>query len=99
MSAFKQKHGKAALALALLLSPVAGWCNRVFTDQVTGQITATPISGQIEVEHRAYKVRPGSLADKALHEFSEGQRVDIVLDAPPSDKGAQVVKITLHQAQ
>jgi len=96
MRSMKPKRAWTAFTLVLLLSPAAGWASRLFSDQVTGQVTATPISGKIEVDHRVYQVRPGSLADQALHEFAEGQRVDLVLDAPPRDQHAQVVKITLH---
>jgi hypothetical protein len=97
MRHLKQSCLMAAFALALALGPTAGWTSRVFTDLVTGEITATPLSGKIEVDHRSYPVKAGSLADQALHGFSEGQRVDLVLDAPPTDKSAQVIKIKLHE--
>jgi hypothetical protein len=87
----------AAFALALALGPTAGWTSRVFTDMVTGEITATPLSGKIEVDHRIYPVKAGSLAYQALHGFAQGQRVDLLLDAPPADKSAQVINIKLHE--
>jgi hypothetical protein len=84
-------------AFALLTSgPGTGWCSRVFGDLVTGQITATPLSGKIEVDHHIYRIKPGSTAEQALHGFSEGQRVDLVLDGPPAGKESAVLKITLH---
>ncbi len=97
MRQLKQSCLMAAFALALALGPTAGWTNRVFTDMVTGEITATPLSGKIEVDHRSYPIKAGSLADQALHGFSEGQRVDLVLDAPPTDKSAHVIIIKHHE--
>jgi len=88
----------AAFVLALGLAPAAGWANRVFTDRVTGEITATPLSGKIEVDHHSYRVRVGSPADQELHGFSEGQRVELVLDGPPDSANSQVMRIILHAA-
>lgn len=88
----------AAVALAGTLFASPGWSNRVFTDKVTGSITATPISGEIEVDHRVYKVRSGTPADESLHGFSEGQKVELTLDGPPDSSTSQVMKITLRSA-
>jgi hypothetical protein len=97
MKHLKQSCLMAAFALALALGPTAGWTSRVFTDVVTGEITATPLSGKIEVDHRSYPVKAGTPADQALHGFSEGQRVDLLLDAPPTDQSAHVIRIKLHE--
>lgn len=88
----------AAVVLAGTLFASPGWSNRVFSDKVTGEITATPISGEIEVDHHIYRVRSGTPADESLHGFSEGQRVELTLDGPVDASTSQVMKISLRSA-
>jgi hypothetical protein len=88
----------AAFGMAFALGPTAGWSSRVYTDRVSGEITATPISHEIEVDHHVYHVKTGSTAEKMLHGFSEGQKVDLVLDGPPGSNASQVLLITVHAA-
>jgi hypothetical protein len=98
----KQIHrnvGLAALSAALLLGPSVGWSTRAFSDQVSGTITATPVSETIEVDHHVFHIKAGSLAAQAMHGFSEGQKVDLVLDGPPANKATQVLKISAHEGQ
>ena len=68
----------------------------MFTGAVTGEVTATPVSGTIEVEHKSYQVKPHSLADKILRQIKFGQIVDLVLDGPPDSGKSQVVAINPH---
>jgi hypothetical protein len=89
----------AALALACSFRPDSGWASRAYNDLVTGEVTATPISGQIEVDHKTYQIKPNSLADQVFRHFTPGQVVDLVLDAPPGNKNAMVVSITAHATQ
>lgn len=89
----------AALGLALSFRPDSGWASRAYSDVVTGEVTATPVSGQIEVDHKTYQIKPNSLADQVFRHFVAGQVVDLVLDAPPSNKSAMVVSITAHATQ
>jgi len=98
MKQLKHSYLIAAFACVFALGPTAGWSTRAFGDVVSGQITAVPLSGEIEVDHRIYHVKAGSPADSALHEFSEGQRVDLLLDGPPESKTSEVMSITLHNA-
>ena len=85
-------------ACLLALGPVAGWGSHVFGDRVSGQITATPLSSTIEVDHHVYRIKEGSSAAQALHGFSEGQKVELLLDGPPAVKTSEVLLITLNSA-
>jgi hypothetical protein len=96
MKKLKHIHLIAAFAAALALGPTAGWSTHVFTDRVSGEITATPISETIEVDHHVYRIKAGSLAARDLHGFSEGQKVELVLDGSPATKTSEVLKIVLH---
>jgi hypothetical protein len=87
-----------AFAAGVALGPSAAWSTRVFSDLVSGEITATPVSGSIEVDHHSYRVKAQSAADKELHGFSEGQKVDLVLDGPPDSRASEVILITVHEA-
>ncbi len=88
----------AALVLGGALAPTPGWSNRVFTDRVSGEITAVPVSEQIEVDHRLYRIKAGSLADKQLHALSQGQKVELVLDGPIGAKTSAVLAIKVRDA-
>jgi len=99
MKQINRKLGLAAVTAALLLGPSVGWSTRAFSDQVSGTITATPVSDTVEVDHHVFHIKAGSLAAQALHGFSEGQKVDLVLDGPPAGKATQVLKISAHEAQ
>jgi hypothetical protein len=99
MKRTKLKFSAAAVAAALLLGPSVGWSTRVFSDQVSGTITSTPVSDTIEVDHKVFHIKAGSPAAQALHGFSEGEKVDMVLDGPPASKTSEVLSITAHAAQ
>jgi hypothetical protein len=88
----------AAFMLVGVLAASPGWSSRVFADRVTGHITATPVSEVIEVDHRVYRVKKGSPADEALHGFSEGQQVELVLDGPVESEASSVLAINLQGA-
>jgi hypothetical protein len=91
------EHSLAAiLALTLFAAPNVGWSTRVPGRLVTGQVTSTPTSGQIEVDHRLYRVKAGTAADKNLHKFHLSQMVDLELDAPVATKSNEVVSIAAH---
>ncbi|GAC1501150.1 MAG: hypothetical protein NVS1B6_07460 [Steroidobacteraceae bacterium] len=95
------KHGKftlfvSAVALAFCLQPNVGWSTRLYAPMITGEVTAAPQSGAIEIAHHVYQVKPNSEAAKALSGFHAGQNVDIVLDGPANSAAAQVISITLH---
>ena len=92
------KIGFAVAALALVLSsrPEAAWATRVIADIVTGEITAVPSGGKIEVDHQSYQIKAGSAAEQASHALYVGDVVDLVLDAPPTTKTASVIAINKH---
>jgi hypothetical protein len=99
MKQIKRSYSIAAVSAALLLGPSVGWSTRMFSDQISGTITATPVSETIEVDHHVFHVKAGSLAAQAMHGFSEGQKVDLVLDGPPGSKTTEVLKISPHEAR
>jgi hypothetical protein len=87
---------RAAAAIIMIagLQPEIGWATKLST-LVVGEVTATPTSGQIEVDHRIYQVKKPSTPNKSLH-IGVGQKVDLVLDGPPDSKTASVISIKLH---
>jgi hypothetical protein len=97
----KRMHSLTLIATLMLVGVLAaspGWGSRVFTDTVSGQITATPISDVIEVDHHVYRVKRGSNAAESLHEFAEGQKVQLVLDGPIESNASEVLFIKLKEA-
>jgi hypothetical protein len=85
-------------ALAIGLTPNVGWCTRAYAAMVTGQVTATPGNGAIEIAHHLYHVMAGSTAAKALGNFYVGENVDAVLDGPPGSTNPEIVTLTIHPA-
>jgi len=95
----------SAFALAICLKPSVGWSTRPYSALVTGQVTAMPGNGEIEIAHQMYHVRANSAAAKALSSIYIGENVDAVLDgaaaASPSPAGStapEVVILTVHPA-
>jgi hypothetical protein len=87
----------AAFALALCLEPTVGWSTRAFGAVFSGEITAAPSSGQIEIAHHTYRVKPQSSADKSLSSFYAGESVDLVLDGPIESSASEVISIMVHK--
>jgi hypothetical protein len=85
-----------AMVLGLCLQPSAGWSTVLLGPMLTGEVTAAPASGTIEISHRSYHVKPNSAADKALRNFYVGQTVDVVFDGPLSNSSAEIVSIVQH---
>jgi hypothetical protein len=85
-----------AVALGLCLQPSVGWSTRAYGPMLTGEVTAAPASGTIEISHRAYHVKPNSAADKALRNFYVGETVDVVFDGPLSNSSAEIISIVQH---
>jgi len=88
----------AAGMIAFSLQPQAGWATRALGASVTGEITASPSSAQIEVAHRVYHIKANSPAQKTARSFYLGQVVDLILDRPPVDGEPEVVSIAPHTA-
>jgi hypothetical protein len=87
-----------AFALAICLKPSVGWSTRPYSAMVTGQVTALPGNGEIEIAKQLYHVRPSSAAAKALSSIYIGENVDAILDAPVSGTTPEVVVLTVHAA-
>jgi hypothetical protein len=91
-----------AFALAICLKPSVGWSTRPYSAMVTGQVTAMPGNGEIEIAHQLYHVKANSVAAKALSSLYVGENVDAVLDSPVGGTGTsatpEVVILTVHAA-
>ncbi|MHB8475649.1 MAG: hypothetical protein ACYDBZ_05115 [Steroidobacteraceae bacterium] len=86
-----------AFALAICLKPNVGWSTRAYAAMISGEVTATPQSGEIEIAHHLYHVKADSPAAKALSSIYAGQTVDAVLDGPAhSTDTAEIVSLTIH---
>jgi hypothetical protein len=88
-----------AFALAIGLNPSVGWSTRPYAAMVTGQVTALPGNGEIEIAHQMYHVKPNSAAAKALSSIYIGENVDALLDTPAATGGGttpEVVVLTQH---
>jgi hypothetical protein len=105
------KRAKISLVVAfalICLQPSVSWSSRPFAALVTGQVTALPGNGQIEIAHQLYHVKANSAAAKALTSIYIGENVDAVLDTPtvgaPSGKapagstGPEIVILNPHTA-
>jgi hypothetical protein len=92
------KLGMAAAACAMLLcfQPKVAWSSRAYAGAlISGEITAPPSSGEIEIEHRLYHVKPKSPADKILSSLYAGESVDAVLDSTPGGNPL-IISIVVH---
>ena len=86
----------AACAMVLCFQPKVGWGSRAYAVVlVSGEITARPSSGEIEIGHRLYHVKPKSPADKILSSLYAGESIDAVLDGP-AGASALIISITVH---
>ena len=88
-----REYGAGGYEIAAKLAASLGW--ELLDRNLLHQAAAVEHLPDSELERLDEKA--GSLADQTLHGFSEGQRVDLVLDAPPTDKSSQVIKIKLHE--
>jgi hypothetical protein len=86
----------AIFTVMLSLQPMAGWASRVVGPTVTGPITASPSTTQIEIAHQTYHIQANSPAAKTVHSFFLGQVVDAVLTAAGGTTAPEVVSITAH---
>lgn len=86
----------SAVALAFALVPNVGWSTRAYGPMITGEVTAAPSNGTIEIAHHLYHIKANSAADKVLNSIHAGQNVDIILDGPQSSSASEVVAITQH---
>lgn len=87
-----------ACTIALSVYCNASWATRAIGALVTGEITASPSSSQIEVAHQVYHIQANSPAAKAARSFYLGQVVDLVLDRPGINRAPEVVSIAAHPA-
>jgi hypothetical protein len=95
MTSGKLSVRAGAFALAACLACNAAWSTRL-VGSVTGQVTATPLEGVIEIDHRVYHIAANSPAEKSVLEISAGADVDVVMDGPADSKASHVVSIKRH---
>jgi hypothetical protein len=96
MTLGKSARVAAAAALVFCLGSNVGWSTRAYGDAVTGEVTAAPTNGVIEIAHRSYHIKANSAAEKDALTFYAGQTVDAVLDGPAGSGDSQVIAITVH---
>ncbi|HEY2782508.1 MAG TPA: hypothetical protein VGI90_17135 [Steroidobacteraceae bacterium] len=87
------------LAFALSLQPIAALATKVPGVTVTGQITASPSSTQIEIAHTLYPIQPNSPAASVARSFFLGQTVDALLSDPGAGGQPEVIALTAHVGQ
>jgi hypothetical protein len=83
--------------ITLGASPVTGWAARAVGTVVTGAITASPSSTQIEVAHHVYSIEANSPAAANARSFFLGQVVDLVLTRGSASGAPEVISITAHK--
>jgi hypothetical protein len=88
----------AAGLMGTCLLQTTGRAVQAVGETITGEITASPGHLQIEIAHHLYTVKANSPADRALHTFTTGQIVDLVLDRPAKNRPAEVVSISPHSS-
>ncbi len=87
----------AASAAAFGLQPTTAWAIRAIGTVVSGEITSTPTSAQIEIAHHVYRIRAHSPAAAAVRGFYYGQVVDVIFDKPGANAEPQIVSIAAHK--
>lgn len=80
--------------IALMSAPV--WATRAVAAVVTGQVTATPSSAQIEVDHHMYLIEKNSPAAKGYKNFYSGDSVDLTLERQTTANEPTVIAIVKH---
>jgi hypothetical protein len=86
-----------APALLLGLAPTLAWSTHALAAPVTGQVTASPSGGEIEVDHHSYHIKANSPAEKAAATLTIGQKVSLMLDGPAGDSKSDVIGIIAEQ--
>lgn len=81
----------AAWVLALCAGPVDA--NMMVQNTVTGLVTLAPSGGEIAVDGRRYRISPQSAAAVEVASVHAGDRVELVLDGPPTAESTEVVEI------
>ncbi len=82
-----------APALILGLAPGRAFSAHALSQPIVGQITASPTSTEIEVNHHPYKIKANSPAAKTSPTLTVGQKVSLILDGPSGDVRASVIGI------
>jgi hypothetical protein len=87
----------ALTVMAALLPQAPALASRVPPNMLSGSVTG--VSGnQIIVDGKSYSVRTDSPALRQLQQLQVGQKVDLVLNGPPSSAASQVVAVSVHPA-
>lgn len=96
MKLVKLRFVVGAGIVTLALQMPAAWASRPIGSAVSGEVTATPTSGRIQVAHHVYRIKVNSPADKNFRSFNQGQLVDLILDGPPDSQSSSVLVIAAH---
>jgi hypothetical protein len=83
-----------APALIAGMSPDRALGAHALSQPIVGQITASPSSTEIEVNHHPYHIKAHSPAEDASRALSVGQKVSLILDGPASDAKSNVIGIS-----
>jgi hypothetical protein len=94
------KLGKAGLIVGAMVATLGlqpdAWATRAVGSVVTGEISASPSTTQIEIAHHVYRIKAGSQAAATARSLSLGELVDATLDRPPVNGEAEVVALAPH---
>ena len=85
-----------ALCSAIALMSAPAWATRAVAATVTGQVTATPSSSQIEVDHHVYLIQQNTPAAKGYRNFYTGDSVDLTLERQTTQNEPTVISIVKH---
>lgn len=100
MKSFKPRVRHLLLIAPALLAGVApdlALSTHALAAPVAGQITAAPSSGEVEVDHHAYRIKLHSSAETTAPTLSVGQKVSLILDGPANDSRSSVIGIEVAQ--
>ncbi|MGD0501948.1 MAG: hypothetical protein ABSD02_04355 [Steroidobacteraceae bacterium] len=83
-----------APALIAGMSPDRAFGSHALAQPIVGQITASPTSTEIEVNHHPYHIKAHSPAEKTSPTLNVGQKVSLILDGPSGDAKSNVIGIS-----
>ncbi len=86
------------IGVVVLLATWPAWSAKR-SETLSGVVTASPVGNEITVNSVTYPVVPSQDADGKLLSLKPGDTVDLILNAPPKQKGTQVISITVHPRQ
>jgi hypothetical protein len=92
----RQFWSAVALCSGIALMSAPTWATRAVAAVITGQVTATPSTNQIEVDHHLYVIQKNSPAAKGYRNFYTGDSVDLTLERQTTQDEPTVIAIVKH---